>query len=472
MKNETRTKREKRFISLFLCAVLILFIGQLTSQPALGATYYVPDDFATIQAAVDGAGNGSVIIVREGTYKGERNKNITIENKIITIQSESGPEKTIIDCEGEGRGFYFKTVGNFTELNGFNIINGSADKGGGIICDNSSPFITNCIITGNSASYGGGIYCGSSSPVITDCTIIENSAGSGGGIYCSGSSFPSITDCIITSNTASYYHGGGIYCSYSSSPSITSCTITKNSAPNEGGGIYCSSSSPSITDCIITSNTASYGGGIYCSFSSSPITNCTIVGNTASHGGGIYCYGGSSLSITNCTITGNSAGSGGGIYCSFSSSPFITNTILYFNPANEISGTGTPNVTYSNIMGGWEGDGNIDEDPQFVEGGDLHLTERSPCIDAGTPDGAPDHDIDGNPRPYGAGYDMGAYEYQGSASNPPDIKANGQDGPITVSPSDPVSIEISIDPGGHVDQNVELWIVVQWPFGGRNGVTH
>ena len=46
-----------------------------------------------------------------------------------------------------------------------------------------------------------------------------------------------------------------------------------------------------------------------------------------------------------------------------------------------------------------------------------------------------------------------------------DIKANGQDGPIIVSPSTPVAIDISIDPGGYVGQNAEWWIVVQWPFG-------
>ncbi|MBW1791800.1 MAG: zinc metalloprotease, partial [Deltaproteobacteria bacterium] len=46
-----------------------------------------------------------------------------------------------------------------------------------------------------------------------------------------------------------------------------------------------------------------------------------------------------------------------------------------------------------------------------------------------------------------------------------DIKANGSDGPITVSQSEPISIEISLDPGDKADQNADWWIAVKTPFG-------
>jgi len=42
---------------------------------------------------------------------------------------------------------------------------------------------------------------------------------------------------------------------------------------------------------------------------------------------------------------------------------------------------------------------------------DLHLLETSPAVDHGTSNGAPSEDYDGNPRPQGGGYDIGAYEY-------------------------------------------------------------
>jgi hypothetical protein len=45
-------------------------------------------------------------------------------------------------------------------------------------------------------------------------------------------------------------------------------------------------------------------------------------------------------------------------------------------------------------------------------GTDFRLLDPGPAIDAGTATDAPNHDLDGNPRPVGAGFDIGAYEAQ------------------------------------------------------------
>ena len=62
------------------------------------------------------------------------------------------------------------------------------------------------------------------------------------------------------------------------------------------------------------------------------------------------------------------------------------------------------------------GSGNISADPRFVDRsqGDYHLTDNSPAIDAGTGDGAPVVDFEGDPRPAEA-VDMGADEFTGQA---------------------------------------------------------
>ena len=323
--------------------------------------------------------------------------------------------------------------------------------GGAIYCHSSSPTITNCTFGGNSASSGGGM-CNwqNSSPTVTNCTFGGNSAGSGGGISNGGNSSPTITNCIFTSNSAVHdgggmenydnssptitnctfggnsggaggmynydssptvtnctfvgntanYSGGGICNIYSSSPTVTNCTFTDNSAEYNGGGMFNEGYS-TVTNCTFVGNTANYSGGGICNYptSSPAITNCTFGGNTASYGSGGGMYNMSSSStITNCTFGGNSAGSGGGGMYNLGGSPTVTNCILWANSSEQVSCSGgsSPVITYNDIQGGWEGEGNINIDPHFVdpngpdgvigtEDDDLRLQPSSPCIDTGNP---------------------------------------------------------------------------------------
>ena len=184
-----------------------------------------------------------------------------------------------------------------------------------------------------------------------------------------------------------------------------------------GGGIFCEGSSPTITNCKIANNYAYFGGGIYLRASAPTITNCMILKNWATgiiHGGGGIYIENSSPMITNCTLSANFADQyGGGIFC-WNSSPTITNSILWsdysiFDPEIHVR-SGSPVVTYSDVAGGWAGEGNIDLNPLFFGGGSYHLRAVSACVDAGT-DAGVYTDIDGQTRPWGAGFDMGADEF-------------------------------------------------------------
>jgi hypothetical protein len=66
--------------------------------------------------------------------------------------------------------------------------------------------------------------------------------------------------------------------------------------------------------------------------------------------------------------------------------------------------------------------------PLFVNptAGDFHLQAKSPAIDAGTTLPQVTMDLDGNPRPQGAGYDIGAYEFPSGAPQPPNPPTNLQ----------------------------------------------
>jgi predicted outer membrane repeat protein len=111
--------------------------------------------------------------------------------------------------------------------------------------------------------------------------------------------------------------------------------------------------------------------------------------------------------IRNCTFSGNEAEMGGGIYSGTNSSPTITNCIVWNNYAGigteELynDGTSTAIVTYSDVKGGWPGEGNIGLDldldnPLFVNGpggynylsqsatGDPDQSSDSPCVDTGS----------------------------------------------------------------------------------------
>jgi parallel beta-helix repeat protein/predicted outer membrane repeat protein len=387
---------------------LILSLLALLPASAIAQnTWYVPDDFPTIQAGIDGVANGDTVIVRDGTYV----ENINFNGMAITLKSENGPATTIIDGNQMGSVVRIESgEGSDSVFEGFTVTNGSALEGGGMYCHGASPTLENCTFTNNTALYyGGGMYCWRSSPTLDNCTFTNNTADNGGGMTSYSNSSPTLENCMFTNNTAG--NGGGMYSIYSS-PTLENCIFTNNTADNGGGGMSSYNASfPTLGNCIFTNNTADNGGGFYCA-SASTLENCMFTNNTAgTWGGGMYCRYSSSLTLENCTFTNNMAGTqGGGINCASAST--LDNCILWDNHANvggsEIyTNNSSPTVTYSDVKGGWSGTGNIDADPLFVDpaNNDFHLLILSPCIDTGNPNSPPD--ADGSPA------DMGAFPFEG-----------------------------------------------------------
>ena len=192
--------------------------------------------FDAIQEAINVALDGDTVIVRDGTYTGTGNRDISFLAKAILVRSENGPEDCVINCEGtieESHISFLFTGGENASsiLNGFTIVNGFSDEiSGGIYCSGSSPTIMNCTIRYcRTWQMGGAVLCVGSSPSIIGCTITNNRAdyGDGGGISCWGQSYPEITNCTITANN-SYESGGGISCRLGGQPTISNCTIGNN----------------------------------------------------------------------------------------------------------------------------------------------------------------------------------------------------------------------------------------------------
>lgn len=405
----TRILRLWPCLAALLLAVLMAAVPTLAAPPAgsiqshtarmkpagfpvvVRVPLLVPSQYPTIQAAVNASHDGDTVLVADGTYTGPGNRDIDFHGKNITVTSQNGPAKTIIDCggykstdgSGNHRGFYLHSGEKSATISGFTVKNGyetyissipDSDLGGGIYSHfkgngNATITLTNCIISGNTAGGGGGVY---------------NSNYKGNA---------TLTNCTITGNTSPY--GGGLLIQNDNgTTTLINCTITGNTAQDgTGGGVYNENGSGTIT-----------------------LTNCTISENTAAGGGGVYNVNSTgTTTLNNCSITTNTASDGGGIYnrnYSNGSTTTLTNDIIYGNTGSVIllNNYGIVAASFSDIQGGYPGTGNIDADPQFVNAaaGDLHLKPGSPCLDAGTPNGAPATDLDGKTRPNPPS--MGAYE--------------------------------------------------------------
>ena len=196
----------KKFIFILSCLLLVSFC----EAAIITVDDDGPADFDNIQAAIDDANDGDTVIVADGTYTGDGNRDIDFLGKAITVRSENGPENCIIDCNGSEtephRGFYFHNgEGEDSVVQGLTIRNGygSGDfwnnGGAAIFCYYASPTITGNIFTENTAIWGGAIFCYESSPVITGNTFTGNTADYGGGIYCQTNSSSTISNTFLPS---------------------------------------------------------------------------------------------------------------------------------------------------------------------------------------------------------------------------------------------------------------------------------
>ena len=346
-------------------------------------TYYVPDDFSTIQLAIDGSLAGDTVIVRDGTYY----ENIDFDNN-IHLKSENGFVTTIIDGSmpsgSQTQVVTFGDVDNTAKLQGFTITGGSNSNwnGGGLYISRTgstpSPTIEDCKISNNSAIKGGGIWVGDGcSPEIIKCEISDNTASeTGGGMMIQSGNGLVISESIISDNTAT--HGGGIYFEDTATATVSYSLFESNSAQYHAGAAYCANAKVNFNHSTFIKNTSPDSEALKLWNTGTPsivsMTNCTVIGNgndvffLRSGGGG---QGGDALTLTNCIVD--------------------TQRVT-------IEGNTSLEAYYSCLQGTqtqpWFNAGCIISDPLFVDSanGDCSLDLGSPCIDAGDPSSPLDPD--------------------------------------------------------------------------------
>ncbi len=144
----------------------------------------VPTDYSTIQGAINASVNGDTIIVDQGVYTENINfsgKEILLTSQIISTNNYSDVQLTVLN--GVNGGVVVEFTSNETslsKLNGFTVRMGSGtmnnNRGGGILIENASPEISNCIVKDNSAFNGGGAFISNSSARFYNCVFKDNNA--------------------------------------------------------------------------------------------------------------------------------------------------------------------------------------------------------------------------------------------------------------------------------------------------------
>ena len=147
--------------------IYLIFVFFILSTMLYSTIINVPADQPTIQAGINVAVDSDTVLVQPDTYIENINyngKNITVASLFLTTLDTTYISQTIIDGDSIDSVVIFANGENSTTvLAGFTVTNGAGGgsypnyTGGGITCTNSSdPTITNNIITMNSATMAGG----------------------------------------------------------------------------------------------------------------------------------------------------------------------------------------------------------------------------------------------------------------------------------------------------------------------------
>ncbi len=336
------------------------------------ATINVPADSSTIQAGINGASNGDTVLVAAGTYVENINysgKNIVVGSLYLTTQDTSYISSTIIDGDSSGSIVVFESFEDSTAvLNGFtfqDIIFNSGDGPQTIININeSSPKIINnrfdnfYLFQGVESAV---IYCENSNSLIMNNEFTNGSVGNGyvlGGFILSKNSNVTIKNNRIENGYVGFAEPSGYIVSVNSDNIIESNVIIN----------------PSMGYCVICAAISILDG-----------SNCILRNNfifqAYGDGYGAVVASESQYVSHNNTFVSNSVG-----YANLSSDGIVSNDIIY-GSSNTVylDESSTIQVSYSDIEGGWEGEGNIDADPLFcdLDSGDYTLAKNSPCVGTG-----------------------------------------------------------------------------------------
>jgi len=396
-------------------------------------------EYVTVQAAVDAASPGDEVWI-SGECLGAEARNGTTQQvylaKNLTLRGGYKPDfstwdpvlyPTTLDAELEGRVIFAAeavsvaleylnlTGGDATGLGG--SPDGFGNAGGGLYALGAAVRLSGCQVTSNVASrssfdsgFGGGVAVYSGTLTIEDSTLDDNAGtsgdwalGLGGGLYAENSTVRLDRTRLEENDAAALLAGlgGGAYL-YESDLEANASLWLSNAASaaldwGQGGGLFVMGTRPfTLTNCVLVGNratdaTGESGGGLWVEGSPGVLRHATLASNQSDEG--IHVTVSTTLTVINSIIADHVVG-----LRAMEGSMITMNGILWHdNISNTVAVTAT--IQVSNALTG---------DPAFEADG-YHLTASSAAIDAGVNAGVTT-DLDGEPRPDGTGYDLGADE--------------------------------------------------------------
>lgn len=410
---------------IYIAILILLFFG---IKDLYASAIYVKNG-DKIQNAIDAANDKDVIIVKPGTYFeciNFKGKNITLASQFFTTGDSSYISKTIIDADNKGRVVTFaQNETSAARLIGFTIQNGHSNTGAGILCDGTSPIITNCVIRSNfnevvhSRPHSGAITCrNNSKSMLYELTIDDNHGGDAGAI-CSVNSKPLLMKVEITNNSSDWW-SGGIVC-FNSKPIIINSLIANNKGPAYGGAIY---GSPVLINCTISNNKSL----LFCSqgpksliFGRPHLINTIISDNSCDYA--IYSSPEFRLKyivVDYDTVRTDTIWIEG---INADDTVKIQNSVFWNNGlADFYDGRETKDIALNWNDSILVSENNTGAFPYYKDAlnNDFRLHINSPCINVGTPDTTglflPEYDLNNEERIRDNIVDIGAYEYQAGIS--------------------------------------------------------